>query len=152
MKSTIIGVVLVITLSAIVYMYFRPKPSQCTQAYSSDITIKDGLKTPLYLEQSDTELTRQKGLSSRECIPDQNGMLFIFDSAELHGIWMKDMKFSIDIIWLDTSKKVIHIEPNASPESYPKVFYPQNPASFVIEVKAGQVVERSIKVGQQLNW
>jgi len=64
-------------------------------------------------------------------------MLFVFENPGIHGIWMKDMKFPIDIIWLDKDMSVISKELNVSPDTYPQVFYPSREAYYVLEVKAG---------------
>ncbi|MEZ4200325.1 MAG: DUF192 domain-containing protein [Candidatus Paceibacterota bacterium] len=70
-----------------------------------------------------------------------------FDELDYHGIWMKDMLFPIDIIWIDNDLTVIHIEENVTPETYPAVFRPTEPARFVLEVNAHFVDQFQIKVG-----
>jgi hypothetical protein len=49
---------------------------------------------------------RAMGLMFRPSLPLDRGLLFIFDEPEFHGIWMKNCKFPIDIVWLDTDRKV----------------------------------------------
>lgn len=58
-------------------------------------------------ERLETESKRVKGLSGKKCIPDDVAMLFVFDKPDTYGFWMKDMNFSIDMIWLDGDKKVV---------------------------------------------
>lgn len=58
---------------------------------------------------------------------------------------MKDMQYSIDIVWLDAAKKVIYIVKDAHPDSYPEViFKPPQEARYVIELKAGVVDSKRI--------
>ena len=57
------------------------------------------------------------------------------------------MKFSIDIIWLDANKKVVQLEKNVPPSSYPNTFCADN-AQYVIELNAGQVRDAKIARGQ----
>lgn len=92
---------------------------------------------------------RIKGLSGSKNLPSDQALLFIFPSSAKWKIWMKDMNYSIDIVWLDESKKVIDIVENATPESYPEQFEPREPARYVIEVISGTVKNESIKIGQQ---
>lgn len=99
------------------------------------------------LEKVDTDAARQKGLSGRDSLPSNAAMLFIFDTDDHWGIWMKDMKFPIDIIWLDKDYTVVDIKENASPESYPDVFRPRVPARYVLEVNAGVVSNNAILIG-----
>ena len=79
----------------------------------------------------------QLGLSGRESLPPDRGMLFVFDKPGKWGFWMKDMHFPIDIIWLDESLKVIQVVENLSPNSYPKTFYPKKSALYTLELPAG---------------
>lgn len=93
---------------------------------------------------------RIKGLSGTPYIPDNLVKLFIFDTPALHSIWMKDMQYSIDILWVDTDNIIIHIEENATPESYPSLFVPNEPALYVIEAGAGFVAKNQIKIGDTI--
>jgi uncharacterized membrane protein (UPF0127 family) len=105
---------------------------------------------PILLEVVDTEEARVKGLSGRERLPDGRGMLFVFDTEDKYGIWMKDMKFPIDILWLDSEHRIVAVEHVVTPETYPKVFYPSVPARFVLELPAGFAKENDFKIGDRL--
>jgi uncharacterized membrane protein (UPF0127 family) len=96
---------------------------------------------------ADTEESRIKGLSGRKELGSNEGMYFIFDRPGEYGIWMKDMLIPIDIIWLDSHNEVIYIEENVSTDTYPKVFKPNKPALYVLELNAGFVNEHKIKKG-----
>jgi hypothetical protein len=87
---------------------------------------------PMNVIVADTPELRQKGLSGRDEIGAQ-GMLFVFDKADYHGIWMKDMRFPIDVIWIGEDLKVISVTRNLSPDSYPQIFEPPRPARYAIE-------------------
>jgi hypothetical protein len=90
------------------------------------------------VEVADTEALRERGLSGRRSLPAGQGMLFIFDAPGSWGIWMKDMRFSLDIMWAREDGTIITVVPNVSPDTYPLVLYPQTPdAKYVIEVPAG---------------
>ena len=88
-------------------------------------------------EVADTEAERTQGLSNRNELPANAWLLFVFDEDAPHCFWMKDMKFSIDIIWMDQDKKVVKIKENVKPETYPESFCPEQPALYVLEVNAG---------------
>src|SRR5262245_59998767 len=51
-----------------------------------------------------------KGLMYRESMPADQGMLFVFPSLERHNFWMKNTKIPLDIIWLDNSRRIVHME------------------------------------------
>lgn len=104
------------------------------------------------LEVADSNEERIRGLSYRSSLEEGSALLFVFDSEERHGIWMKDMFFSIDIVWLDKDKKIIHIEKNISPETFPKVFRPKSDSLYVIELSAGSADKSNIKIGDIIKF
>jgi uncharacterized membrane protein (UPF0127 family) len=106
-------------------------------------------ETAITLEILKTTAERQKGLSGRESIPEKHALLFIFEESDYHGIWMPNMKFSIDVVWLNEHNEVIDIARSVSPASYPKVFSPTKPARFVLEFNAGFAKKHSIKIGDR---
>ncbi len=95
------------------------------------------------------EELREKGLGGRESLAKDEAMLFVFDYDNLWSFWMKDMKFPIDMIWLDADQKVVHFESNVSPDTYPQSFRPTSLARYVLEVKAGMVQEMQLELGDQ---
>lgn len=106
----------------------------------------------LKLKVLDTDALRIKGLSDSVSLAENEGMLFVFDRPGYHGIWMKDMKYPIDIAWLDQFRKVIHIERNVSPDTYPQVFLPPTEDVYVIEVNANFFEKHNIKIGDEINF
>lgn len=102
------------------------------------------------VEVADTDQLRVDGLSGRTGLAEGAGMLFVFGYDEAWGIWMKDMRFALDIIWADAEGKIVHIEESAQPDSYPTIFRPGTPARYVLEVPAGFVEREGIEVGQQI--
>lgn len=99
---------------------------------------------------ADDAAKRKQGLSGRESLADNQGMLFDFHGSAERCMWMKDMNFSIDMIWLDEQKKVVAIEEDISPDTYPRSFCAK--AAYVLELDAGQVDEAHIRVGQMLSF
>lgn len=104
------------------------------------------------LEVADTDAERVKGLSDRPSLPDDCGLLFVYGQASRHGIWMKDMHFPIDIVWLDEDKKIVHLLEHVQPETYPDVFQPSAPARYIIELNAGMAQQSGFSVGRQLSF
>lgn len=80
------------------------------------------------------------------------GMLFVFNAPDTVCFWMKDMRFSLDIIWLDAQKEVVHIEKNVSPETFPKTYCPDKPAQYVIELNAGEAARNHLVAGHRLSF
>ena len=81
-----------------------------------------------------------KGLSIKDSLQPDGGMLFPYEAPRILSFWMKDMKFPIDILWLDADKKVVHIEESLQPCSplLPCPSYtPDVQAQYVLETVAG---------------
>lgn len=114
-------------------------------------TLQEG-EIAYRLEVADTDATRARGLGGRAALAADQGMLFVYQPARQQCFWMKDTRFALDIIWLDDQQRVIHIASNAKPESYPNTFCPGQPASYVIELRAGEVARHTIELGDRLSF
>ncbi|QQS69230.1 DUF192 domain-containing protein [Candidatus Saccharibacteria bacterium] len=110
-----------------------------------------GKDTVYALEIADSEEERIRGLSGRERLAENSGMLFVFDPPQQACMWMKSMRFSIDMLWLDTAKKIINMSADVSPQTFPKLFCATKPASYVLELPSGTIAGQSFAVGQTLN-
>lgn len=101
--------------------------------------------------QVDLALTQEEwyqGLSGVTELKPNGGLLFDFKTSDRHGIVMRDMEIPLDIIWLDQDQKVLHIVKNASPDlGESRVFQPNSPARYVLEVNAGVTTKFNITVG-----
>lgn len=104
------------------------------------------------IEVADSDEERRQGLSGRDTLEAGNGMFFIFEESGLHGIWMKDMNFPIDILWFDQYGELVHFEEHVAPESYPDTFFPKSPALYVLEVPAGYVKDKNVKLGDKIDF
>jgi len=99
------------------------------------------------------EKAREKGLSGTDSLAKTDAMLFVFPNEDTWGIWMKDMKYPIDIIWLDEDRRIIYIVKSADPSSYPyTTFKPKLPARYVIELQSGTVNSRLMKIGDKAQF
>jgi uncharacterized membrane protein (UPF0127 family) len=99
---------------------------------------------------ADTEEERILGLSGTESLREREGKLFIFDRDGRYGIWMKEMKMPLDIIWIDKDLRIVHIAENVLPETFPEVFSPPSEARFVLEMNAYFVSSLRVKIGDVL--
>jgi uncharacterized membrane protein (UPF0127 family) len=99
------------------------------------------------------ESSMAKGLSFRDGICQYCAMLFVFDKEGDYRFWMKDMKFSIDIIWLDKDKRIIYSKENLDPNTYPNSFGPNEPkALYVLEVLSGTYKKLNLSNGQKVSF
>ena len=101
---------------------------------------------------ADSDSERVQGLSGRAELAKDEAMLFVFEESARWGIWMKDMNFAIDIVWLDEHKQVVHIERQVEPDTYPQVFTPTTDSRYVVEFPAGTVDSLGVKNGDSLDF
>lgn len=102
-----------------------------------------------------TNEQRIKGLSGIEKLNENEGMLFLFDEPSKQGFWMNKMYIPIDIIWLDSNNKVVHIEKQLEPCKLflaCPVYYPQIDSLYVLELQSGFVDDHSIKNDMIINF
>ena len=110
------------------------------------LLVYDGYR--YVLEIANSSESRQKGLAGRDKLAMNHGMLFVFDEPGRNCFWMKDMLISLDIMWLDSQYRVLHIEQNVQPDTYPSEhFCYEGQSKYVIELNAGEVKKSGIKVG-----
>ena len=102
------------------------------------------------LEIADTAMAQQKGLSGRQNLAPDGGMIFVFEGVTDRCFWMKDMNFPIDIIWVDGWRVVTRVMQDVRPETYPESYCA--PAKHVIELKAGEADKAGIAAGKQLDF
>ena len=97
---------------------------------------------------------RQMGLMFRPSLPLDHGMLFVFEQPDFHGIWMKNCKFPIDILWLDGQGKIVYVAEKVPPcKADPcPVYQPLQRAAYVVEINAGQARKEKAAVGRRLEF
>ncbi|MBI4160668.1 MAG: DUF192 domain-containing protein [Candidatus Yanofskybacteria bacterium] len=120
-------------------------------SHESFVLVKLGNRT-IRAEVADTPEKRARGLSARDELADDEGMLFVFNEPGYHGFWMKEMRFPIDIIWADFSGRIVDIATGVMPETYPQVFKPREQAKYVLELNAGFAADNMIKIGGTMEF
>ncbi len=147
-KQFLTGALLIVVALLLACAYLFSMPPYEPVLPTTTVTIG---QTHIEVELATTEAERALGLSGRTGLPAGKGMFFIFDTQDNWGIWMKDMQFSIDILWADQHGTIVTIEHNVAPSTYPATsFYPSVPASYVLELPAGFAKQHGIAVGGKI--
>jgi uncharacterized protein len=126
-------------------------PPPCSTHYMHDVVVSTPTAS-IAAEVAKTPQQREMGLSGRACIKSDEGMLFVFDHPGLYPFWMKDMKFSIDMIWMDANHRIVKIQSNVAPTTYPQNFVNTTPAQYVLEIQAGQAQALNLVIGSSLQF
>ena len=111
----------------------------------------------LKVEVADTQAKRSKGLSGRQSLASDEGMLFIFPKLDKYPFWMKGLSFPLDFIWIKENKIVDllqNIQPPAAGQtdaSLP-IYQAKEDIDKVLEVAAGTAQRLNVKVGDTVLW
>src|SRR3989344_9080436 len=125
----ILTVALLLTACAfLISLVYKPLliPSLIENNEGSRITTVELSERIVRVDVADTPEKRAIGLSDREGLAPDEGMLFIFPEDGIYAFWMKDMRFSIDILWISHEGFIVDMRQNVSPETYPAAFVPRN--------------------------
>jgi len=135
----LIIVVILIVLGTVVIIVYKKKAAYI---------LINNRKIPVELAL--TESQRQKGLSSRDHLDADTGMLFIFPDSNIHSFWMKDTLIPLDVIWINDGKIVEMTTLDMQTEENIPQYTPQNKAQYVLELNAGAINENNFQVGDKV--
>ena len=107
-----------------------------------------------YSRVADNPRSRTKGLMNELSMPKNEGVLFVFPFEMKPSFWMKNMKFPLDILFINDDDVIVYIVKNAPPCKQKKCqsFQTTRPASKVLEINAGLCKELNIHVGEKVSY
>ena len=146
MNKIVAAILLILIAGALYAGYVLFKPASTTRIMFGGVVLT--------VEIAVTPADQQKGLSDRDSMAPDRGMLFVFNSEEMWGFWMKGMRFSLDMIWFDSQKRSVFIEqglPPCTPQNCP-IYTPPVNAMFVLEVNAGFVKAHNVVIGDSFSY
>ena len=150
-KKSLVGIFVIFIFSLLfgVYRFLNTVPQPIpveTPAPQPQLRIGE---TVLTVELADTPEERAQGLSNRQPLPPNHGMLFIFDEAQVQTFWMKDMQFPLDFVWIHAGVVIQTHEnvPLFTPSEDIQTIHASAPIDSVLEVPAGFIAEHHIEVG-----
>lgn len=105
-----------------------------------------------------TQDQRTQGLSGRTTLAPRSGMLFVFDEEALYSFWMKEMRFPLDVVWIDARCTVVDILRMAPPPAPGQgldelaIYNPDAPALYVLEVNGGETGAVGVRLGDRVEF
>lgn len=146
MKKTLLSAAIVATLLSLYNC--KDTPNSENKSLTKEITFtKEGELTLLKakndsvigrldIEIADDEYSTQTGLMYRKSLGENQGMLFVFNDSRQRSFYMKNTEIPLDIIYLNSEKKIVSIQKNAKP--FDETSLPSETVSqYVLEVNAG---------------
>jgi hypothetical protein len=115
----------------------------------------NGITIPV--EVAKTDIQRRVGLSNQDSLPEGEGMFFVFTQKDIKPpFWMKDMRFAIDILWINDNE-IVQIDKNVQPpepgttDDKLILYIPNQPIDYVLEVTTGFAEKYNINVGDTVD-
>jgi uncharacterized membrane protein (UPF0127 family) len=98
----------------------------------------------------------QRGLMFRASLAPDHGMLFVYPGPNQHQHWMYQVLMPLDIVWLDSKRKIVEIVENAQPcktqASKCELYGGKEFSNYVLELKGGMVPKYGLRLGQTIDW
>ena len=153
MLKNIFIILLALALLFGIYAWFyvrSPEKSapENTPAFSKAIVEIGGRE--ISVEIADEPDEQVQGLSGREGLAEDEGMLFVFERPGFYKFWMKGMRFALDLVWIGADWKIVGVSRNVPPESYPGAILPPARAQYVLELDAGLAAKYGLKPGDNV--
>lgn len=132
------------------------EPSNDVSSYQKEGTLAfvepngDTLQT-IDIDVADTDAERTRGLMHKRSLGYDQGMLFIFDTVEEGGMWMRNTPMPLDIVFVAPDSQVINIARRTTPLSETTI-EPEAPRKYVVEVRAGFADQFGLSDSTQIRW
>ncbi len=123
----------------------------CSACASGEPSVELGGRT-FSVEIADTQEKHMLGLMFRDSMPQDHGMIFIFQDESPRSFWMKNTRIPLDIMYFDKNLKLVSISADTPPcrvsrcPAYPSIA----PAKYVLELNAGMASSLGVGVGDKL--
>lgn len=98
---------------------------------------------------SDDNRSRSEGLMNVMELPENSGMIFIFENDQPRSFWMANTPLPLDIIFVNSEMTIVRIHRNTQPYSQRSI-QSGDPARFVVEVNAGYTLRHDIREGMKI--
>jgi uncharacterized protein len=115
------------------------------------VTIESsgGKEVEVRVEVADTEAEHQLGFMGRTALPEDRGMLFVFDEEQELTFWMKDTLIPLSVAFMDSEGRIVDIQDMKPLDDDPPHYVSAEPAQYALEVNKGFFEERGIKAGDR---
>ncbi len=137
--------IIVFVFALFLFVFFKSQPTS-----NIDINFVKIGGVDVRVELAIDKTSQERGLSGRESLAVNTGMLFMFNKPDKYYFWMKGMNFPIDIIWINENNKIVYIKREAQPENFLETYGPEENSLYVLEVPSGFSDMHGLKTGDSV--
>jgi len=153
MKQLCVAALLVTLLAACGGQNSQPAPGHAPKAHESKVQLPvitiDSAR--LHVEIVQDPASRQKGLMHRQSLPEDQGMLFVFEHPQYMSFWMRNTFIPLDIAFIDADGRIVDIQ-SMAPLDETKQYISAAPALYALEVNQGWFKKHGIKAGSVVKF
>ena len=134
---------LILIIIVCLVLLIKPTKQQSTPAI--DITLKD---ETFSLEIAKSAIQKSRGLSNRNSLCPNCGMIFIYRIESIYPFWMKNTLIPLDIIWIDKNGTIVDII-QGKPNNL-SILTPKSPALYIIELNKDTSTNLNLNIGDYI--
>lgn len=105
---------------------------------------------PVTVELADTEAARQRGLMYRDSLPEDHGMLFVYEAERHLNFWMRHTLIPLDIAFIDGAGRIVDIQQMEAMSE--ETHTSRAPAMYALEMRLGWFEDRGVRVGDRVEF
>ncbi len=147
-----LGIRFALLASSLLLTSCAEKPASFELLGTRMVTLPDSARILAEVKITPQEMAR--GLMFRESLPHDRGMLFIHGTSGTYSYWMYQCKIPLDIIWMNSNRRVVEIAANTPPCEAKAADCPSygghQPSQFVLELGGGEAQRHGVVEGQTI--
>ncbi|HNW55981.1 MAG TPA: DUF192 domain-containing protein [bacterium] len=146
-KQWLLIIGIIVSLVGCCFVLFKTKP---LYQFDHELLLPDRQRAQISILK--TSKQQYQGFSHEEKPCDDCGLLFVWSEPAQRAMVMRNMKFSLDFIWLN-NRQIVQLDKMAMPEGEkPVKEYQSEQVSAVLEMPAGFIDRHNLVIGQSLDW
>ncbi len=115
------------------------------------VETSDGRRHAVDVELARTEAEQRKGLMNRSSLPENAGMLFLFDTSRVQTFWMRNTLIPLDMIFISDDGRIVGIVERAEPQTLTERSVGK-PSRYVLEVNGGWSAAHGVRAGDRVRF
>jgi len=145
--------ILLIVVAGVYYTKNYAKSGQVLSIFTKPATVTiDNQSFNVSIARSEKE--HEVGLSGTKSLDQNQGMIFLFNNPGYYSFWMKDMKFPIDIIFINNDQivTIYNDAPTVQGQENLIAYPPTQMVDKVLEIQAGLSEKYNFKIGDKVKY
>jgi uncharacterized membrane protein (UPF0127 family) len=115
------------------------------------VETSSGARLAVDVELARTDPERRNGLMDRASLPEDGGMLFIFDESTVQSFWMKNTLIPLDMLFIDDEGMIVGVVESAEPRTLTERTVGK-PSRYVLEVNGGWCRAHGVRAGDRVRF